>query len=317
MESTVTHAELLASGLSANNIAVLATRGDLHRLRRGVYTHEVSGEARDRHVALAAATLKVVDPGNVLSHTTAAIIHGLPVRKGVLEHVTMIRRTSGHGDRGPHLRVRNTRLGPGECTVLDGMPVTTLARTVSDVARTEPMMWGIVAADAALAADLSRKELAAAIEVHRRLHGVKRARDVARLASPLSESPAESLSRINMLHAGLPRPEEQVEIYDDDGVFIARVDFLWREQWLVGECDGDGKYGALLAPGQTAQDVIVEEKRREAALRALGFNVVRWGWQTALHPASLARVIGPELAGATRSRHGFARPTVGFGIDGY
>jgi very-short-patch-repair endonuclease len=60
---------------------------------------------------------------------------------------------------------------------------------------------------------------------------------------------------------------------------IARVDFLWREERTVGEFDGRIKYGRLLQPGQTPEDVIFAEKVREDLLRDLGWTVVRWLWR--------------------------------------
>ena len=43
-------------------------------------------------------------------------------------------------------------------------------------------------------------------------------------------------------------------------------------------CDGVAKYGRLLRPGQTPADAVVEEKRREDAIRDAGLRVRRWGW---------------------------------------
>lgn len=296
---TITYAELMAAGLTPSAVSALERDGLLYRLRRGVYAHESSGERLAAHRALVDATRRVVSPTNVLSHTSAAALYGLPVRNVTLERVTMTRTTAGHGDKGPHLRVRNTALSDVEVAALDGMPITTLARTVSDVARTEPLMWGVAAADKALAAGLEREALAAAVEMHARLHGIRRARSVARLASPFAESPAESLSRANLLLAGLPLPQEQVEIFDEAGVLVARVDFLWPDHGVVGEVDGAAKYGDLLEPGRTSQDAVMAEKHREAGLRRLGYWVTRWGWREAGRPASLASLVAPALKAST------------------
>jgi hypothetical protein len=55
------------------------------------------------------------------------------------------------------------------------------------------------------------------------------------------------------------------------------------------EFDGKEKYGKLLESGQTAADAVFEEKRREAALRDLGSQIVRWIWQDLHHPEKLRR----------------------------
>lgn len=60
---------------------------------------------------------------------------------------------------------------------------------------------------------------------------------------------------------------------------------------MIGEFDGKVKYGRLLKPGETPGDTVFREKRREDALRELGYIVVRWIWDDLLHPARLvARV---------------------------
>jgi hypothetical protein len=49
------------------------------------------------------------------------------------------------------------------------------------------------------------------------------------------------------------------------------------------------KYGRLLKPGQTAADVVYEEKRREDALRDHRWEMVRWGWSDFRDEAALGR----------------------------
>lgn len=67
---------------------------------------------------------------------------------------------------------------------------------------------------------------------------------------------------------------------------------------MLGEFDGKVKYGALLRPGETADDVVMREKRREAALRAVGWWVVRWTYQEAFRPELLEALLRPALFGA-------------------
>ena len=58
----------------------------------------------------------------------------------------------------------------------------------------------------------------------------------------------------------------------------AYADFGWPEQRTIGEFDGKAKYERLLRPGQTSADAVYEEKLREDAVRAEGWEVVRWRW---------------------------------------
>jgi hypothetical protein len=98
------------------------------------------------------------------------------------------------------------------------------------------------------------------------------------LLDPRSESPGESVSRVRLHEDGLPAPELQQDIYDENGRFIARVDFCWKERRTIGEFDGKIKYGKLRKPGQSLEDAIYAEKLREDAIRDLGWQVVRWIW---------------------------------------
>lgn len=304
MATTITHSELRQAGLSASDIAGLVAMGRLHRLRRGVYSHEVEDDAVLRHLALIAATRRAVDGSCVVSHISAGVLHGLPVRRDALAQVTMTRTSPGHADRSSHLVMRDTRITEEEIDREGDGPTTTLARTVADLARTEKAPWGVVAVDAALRAGLDTSSLDAALRMHPRLHGLRRARAVAAFGDGLSESPAESISRWSMAIAGLPAPVLQHEFYDDQGEFIARADFFWPQHGLVGEVDGKVKYGELLRPGQTAEDAVMAEKRREGRLRAQGLYLERWGWDVATSPTRLERLLRPALLGVTRRRAG-------------
>ncbi len=92
--------------------------------------------------------------------------------------------------------------------------------------------------------------------------------------------------------AAIPRPEPQFVI-EDDGSFVARTDFGWEEFRHVGEFDGEVKYGRLNPhTGHELGQVIVEEKRREDAIRELDYGMSRWGW----------RDLAPGVRAATANR---------------
>jgi very-short-patch-repair endonuclease len=90
-----------------------------------------------------------------------------------------------------------------------------------------------------------------------------------------------------------------VKVYDRNGQ-IGVVDFLWEEQATVGEFDGRLKY-----MGQPNADVLYAEKRREDRLRALGLEVVRFGYHAVRGGrAELHRAVLDAFARAA-SRQGF------------
>jgi hypothetical protein len=83
-------------------------------------------------------------------------------------------------------------------------------------------------------------------------------------------------------------PEPQYEVFDQAGRLVARCDFGWKDKGTLGEFDGKVKYGMLLLkPGQSPQDALFEEKRREDLLRDLGWQVVRWTWADLYAPGAL------------------------------
>jgi hypothetical protein len=154
--------------------------------------------------------------------------------------------------------------------MLNGIPVTTAARTVVDLSRTTTFKSGVVVADAALYGGLTSKpELAAVLASCDRWPGVQRARSVVSFADGRSESPFESISRVAFKDGGLPPPDLQVWVGGEDGP-IGRVDFLWRAHRTVAEADGALKYSD---PEQARRQL-----RRDAALREAGFEVVHFSW---------------------------------------
>ena len=76
---------------------------------------------------------------------------------------------------------------------------------------------------------------------------------------------------------------------------LYRSDFAWLKQRVLGEFDGKVKYGELLKPGETATDVVMRAKRRDAGLASAGWWVVHWGYADLLQPERLDRLLRPAL----------------------
>ncbi|NVC22871.1 hypothetical protein E7Z53_05295 [Kocuria salina] len=101
-----------------------------------------------------------------------------------------------------------------------------MPRTVLDCASTLPLREAVVTADHALRRGTERAELLALLERRAGAPGCRRARRVLDLADGRSESPGETLTRLVLLRARLPRPELQVRIRTPRGLY--RGDFGWR-----------------------------------------------------------------------------------------
>jgi hypothetical protein len=109
------------------------------------------------------------------------------------------------------------------------------------------------------------------------MRGKKLLRRLLRFATPLCESPLETLAWIAIYKAGFVMPQQQVGIRGDYG-FFARTDMLWKlpgGKNLILELDGLLKYekeGSLKA-----------EKVREHELRKMGYDVIRTTWNDVVH----------------------------------
>ncbi|MEP7331191.1 MAG: hypothetical protein ABI692_03775 [Terracoccus sp.] len=115
---------------------------------------------------------------------------------------------------------------------------------------------------------------------------------------PLAESVGESRTRLVLHDLGLAH-ESQVVIRDALGAFVARVDFL--VEGIVLEFDGRLKYRAAETDdGESPEEVVWLEKRREDALRGLGHLVERVVWDDLDRPGRIgARIQAASARCAT------------------
>jgi hypothetical protein len=285
--------QLRARGLNDDDLARMRRRGDLVRVRRGAYAlpSELgpvdTWDAENRHRLLIAATAPQLSSGAVISHASAAVLHGLPTWPEALNRVHVSRNRNYGGKMRTVVAVHCTPFLPTEVIEIDGIPTTTLARTVVDLARSRPFEEAVAAGDRALALDLETATVSFELQRMERWPNIRQARRVVTFIDARSESAGESVSRVRIADDGLPAPGLQREITNAYGRLIGRVDFCWDEQRTIGEFDGKIKYGRLLEPGQTSQDVIFAEKVREDELRDNGWQVVRWLWSDLYRPGVL------------------------------
>ena len=254
-----------------------------------------------RHRRLMLATAPQLRDGAIFSHGSAAVMHGLPVWPEAVARVHVTRNRRGGGIKCSVVQVHGAPLLPGEIVFIDDLPVTSLTRTVLDLARTLPMTHAVAVGDRASAFGLTRKQLGLGLLAMERWPGVRAARRVVEFLDVRSESAGESMSRVRLMEEGLPRPELQYQIFGADGGLLARVDFYRDEHKTDGEFDGKIKYGRLPKPGQPIEDVVFAEKLREDAVRDLGLQVVRWTSPDVYRVGILRERVRPAFARASRS----------------
>ena len=134
----------------------------------------------------------------------------------------------------PMLVVHSDDVGIGETQRVDGMCVTTAARTAFDIGRRMDIESGVQRVDALMnATDIKVSDIESVAELHPGVRGLAQLRRTLELVDGGAESPYESLTRLLFVRAGFPPPETQIPVLDEYGVVIAVIDMGWRE-YLVG-----------------------------------------------------------------------------------
>ncbi|MCS5488013.1 hypothetical protein NY588_12880 [Curtobacterium flaccumfaciens pv. beticola] len=262
-----------------------------HRIRRGEFvrvTHGVAVDAADWRAASVRqrarieleAVLTSVGEWRVVSHRSAALLWGLPDvdRPDGRAHVTDPLLGTTHSGRRV---VRHAApLESTEIAVVDGRRVTSLVRTVVDLARSTSYENAVAVLDHVLReGSTDVPELRRAFAAWPTPRGMTKARRALRFADPLADSPGESVSRVRLDEDGFPPPVLQQRF----GPF--RTDFWWPRAGVVGEFDGLEKYDGV--------DAVRREKSREQALllRPEVRQVVRWGWPEVRTPGRLQALL--------------------------
>jgi predicted transcriptional regulator of viral defense system len=292
-------AQLRARGWTPQQIKTSAGRGALVRIARGIYmrgdlARALAAKPDGEHVLRAAAAAVRAGPDAVVSHRSAAVIHGIDllgrhVDVTITGPVTLGRK----GSVGVHSYT--TPLPAEHVTRIYGLPVTTVARTVIDLARTLGFVDGVVAADSAIRRRLTTKsELQAVLTAGPRRRGAAVAARVVAFATGLAESALESIARVAFAEQGLAAPRLQVWIPDANGDVIGRVDFYWEKYKTVAEVDGALKY-------QDDPNRARAQLRRDKRLREAGFEVVHFTWaEITTRPEEVAASIRAAFRAAAR-----------------
>lgn len=232
-----------------------------------------------------------VRASDVASHESAAYLWGFPdiPRPKTLQLLSVSgdrrRRTQGmSGFRGLVL--------PEETTMVDGVPVTTPARTWLDLARASGVMRLILWADwlfnPVWGGDWDREplstpeELRALLERHRGKPGIRKARLAAERARVGSDSPKETQLRLALVDAGLPEPAVNQWIYDPvTGERLHRGDLTYDEVRIDLEYEGEHHS----EEGQVQRDIARSERLQRADWLELRFSSrhARNDWLPAIH----------------------------------
>lgn len=254
----VTIAELRNIGIDKHGVHSRIRSGRLHRIHPGVYA--VGRRELSQRGLWLAAVLSY--PAAVLSHRSAAELWRLlPEQPGGPIHVT-VDGTAGKRHREGVKVHRLVSIRHTHKAICEDIPVTTVARTLHNLARTA-RPWEVRRA---------RRQA----EYLR--YPVQRAGD-----DDGSASDGEAEFLMFCVRFDLPEPEVNVRI----GPFVA--DFLWREKRLIVEIDEFSTHGS--------PEMFAEDRRRDFDLRGRGFEVLRLTTdQLRTQPAKIAAILRARLA---------------------
>ncbi len=299
--------QLLVRGWTDAEIQRLIRRKKLTRLAHGRYSDldlaALSPEERHAVVAVARRS-RFTNPNIVLSHVSAAVLHGMPVIRGQLGKVCLTRSNTGGARTTKHVRVRASHLDELDRVEIDGIPVTSVARTLIDLGRHYGTVATVIAADHALRREfVEADEVIATVLRMRTAPGLPKARRALEQVDGRAESVGESRQHL-ILRPEFPTYTTQVNVFDEPGELIGRVDGALLEAGVLAEFDGFVKYERYRREGESIGDAIAREKKREDRLRALGWLVIRFVWDELANPAAMIAKVRRAIA----QRAGQPRP---------
>jgi hypothetical protein len=278
--------QAITAGYGRREIDALLREGAWSIIQRGIYsTADVLAAQKTAkggtYLLDCAARRLRLGGDSVISHESAAVLHGLPVLEPVRGPVRLTVPCTSSPTRGQFRGRYVADVPRAHRGQIAGVCVTTPARTVVDLARGLTLEAALVTADGALRMGLDRLELVDVLAACSRWPGVEQARLVALMATRWSESALESLAMVWFRRQRLPVPEQQLTVRQLGGRWLGRVDFVWREHRTVCEVDGRKKYVGAAPDGDAIarrERALWDEKVREDRIRDTGLEVVRGYW---------------------------------------
>jgi hypothetical protein len=268
-------AQLIGTGTGTDaEIRRAVLGGELQRVVRGVLMPpDPTLTPEQQYLRRIVGTCRRTKGSRVLSHQSAALLHGLSMSGRAYQHVHYIVERGAEITTGVYKH--HGVLTDDDVTRLGPIRVTSPARTAADLACASDFNSALVVLDSALRTGVSRDQLQEIADRLSGTPGVSTFRNALRYADGNSESAGESESRAEMIEMGdVPLPRLQHEFRLPSGVFLARSDFDWEGK-VIGEFDGRAKYTL----GGDADEAWHAERERHNRLERHGFKVIRWDYK--------------------------------------
>jgi hypothetical protein len=286
----MTTAELGAFGLGPAAVARRAAEGRLFRQYRGVYS---VGRPDLTVAGRRMAAVLACGPQAVLSHRSAAAQLALLADGRSVVDVTVPGRRAPRPRAG--IRVHSsTTLIAADTTTVDGIPCTSVARTIVDLGDHEPARLVERAVDQSEALQIF--DLTAIEDVLERV-GPRRGAGVVKSLLAQRREPVLTNREFEERFLGLVRVAglavPAVNAWIVAGEWAYQADFLWRAERLVVETDSREFH---MHPKAFEHD-----RLRDQRLTLAGYTVVRFTWrQLVADPGRVAAVVRDLLARLAR-----------------
>jgi hypothetical protein len=251
----VTRLELLAAGISPGEVRNRVERGLLIPIHRGVYRAGHTAPSREADYT---AAVKACGDGALLAGRAAAHLWGL--LKGPPPQPEVLAPTER---RAPGITVRRGRRNHEDATRCRGIPVTTVPRTLVDLASSLPVVaLGRACHEAGVLHETTPAQVEAVLDRRPTSPGAASLRRILHGDERVTLSRLESLFLVRLREAELPLPETNRPASG------RRVDCRWPQQRLTVELDGYRYHRSRHAWGQ--------DRQREREARARGDEFRRY-----------------------------------------
>jgi very-short-patch-repair endonuclease len=275
-------------GLHVKVVDKRVAAGRLHRVHQGVFA---VGVRLYRPKASLMAAVLACGPRAVLSHRSAASLHGiLDNGRSRVDVIAPNRRGRAPKRIAAH---RDGTLTPIDRVIIDGIPCTSLARTLLDIAASEsPTTLAYAVTQAEVEEVFNLTEVVELLKRSRGRRGVARLRLAIELHDPDEQDARRELEKklLRLFKRGGFRPEVNGHLLVD-GISIM-PDFLWRDARLVVEADSRRVHGTATA--------FEKDRQRDQRLAAAGWTVIRVTWhQVTNEPERLTQTLRTLLSRAT------------------
>jgi len=256
--------QLLGLGMSERMVDHRLARGRLHAMHPGVYA---AGHGTLAYPARVTAAVLAVTGEAAASHMTSLALRGVAEQRSGIVHVTATQPRRWR--RG--IAIHRASLPEDEVEIADGIPATSVARTLLDLSGVcERHSLRRLEKEAEFHGLVDFRELAEMLERYPRRRGRRRLAEIVRTYAPAGRARSELEDRFLELCAthDLPLPRTNVPLRLSGS--RVEVDCLWPDAGLVVELDGWRAHGR--------QSAFEDDRARDRALTAAGYRPVRVTW---------------------------------------